>query len=132
MQRIIVGLILAVVCASLHSQTMDVRATIPFAFRAGEAVMPAGDYTFRHRDNTLMLHKEGGGPSVILLTNVALRSKPSPNSRANFSRYGERYFLSSVWSQGTTAGFEVTKSRAEKELVRQTVRESVGIALRRD
>jgi hypothetical protein len=111
---------------------MDVRATIPFAFRAGENVMPAGDYTFRHRDSNLVLHKEGGGPSVILLTNAALRSKPSLDSRANFSRYGERYFLSSVWSQGSAAGFEVMKSRAEKELARQTARESVGIALRRD
>jgi hypothetical protein len=131
MQRLITGLILAVVWASLHAQTMDMRATIPFAFRAGETMMPAGDYIFRHWDSSLVIHKESGGPSVVLLTNAALRQHPSPDSRLNFNRYGERYFLSSVWSQGTTAGSEVMKSRAEKELARQTLRESVGIALRR-
>ena len=131
MQRLIAGLILAVVCASLHAQTMDLRATIPFAFRAGETLLPAGDYTIRHRDNSLVVHKEGGGPSIMLLTNAALRPNPPSDSRLNFNRYGERYFLSSIWSQGNTAGCEVMKSRAEKELGRQTLRESVGIALRR-
>jgi hypothetical protein len=67
----------------------------------------------------------------VLLTNATLRSNASPDSRATFSRYGERYFLSSLWSQGTSAGCEIMKSRAEKELARQTLRESVGIALSR-
>jgi hypothetical protein len=129
MQRLIAGLFLALVCASLYAQTMDMRATIPFTFRAGETVMPAGDYIIRHREHQLVLHKEGGGPSIMLLTNAALRLTPLPDSRVNFSRYGERYFLSSVWSQGSGAGFEIPKGRAEKELARQTLRESVGIAL---
>jgi hypothetical protein len=131
MQRLIAGLFLTLLCASLYAQTMDMRATIPFTFRAGETVMPAGDYTIRYREHQLVLRKEGGGPSIMLLTNAALRLTPSPESRLNFSRYGERYFLSSAWSQGTTAGFEIMKSRAEKELARQTLRESIGIALRR-
>ena len=110
---------------------MDMRATIPFAFRAGETVLPAGDYTIQHRGSSLVVHKEGGGPSVMLLTNAALRLNPPSDSRLNFNRYGERYFLSSLWSQGSTAGCEIMKGRAEKELARQTLRESVGIALRR-
>src|SRR6516162_4252229 len=130
MRRLIAGLFLALVCASLYAQTMNMRATIPFTFRAGETAMPAGEYTIQHRDNHLVLHKEGG-PSVILLTNAALRPNSSVDSRLDFSRYGERYFLSSVWTQGSGAGREVMKSRAEKELARQTLRESVGIALRR-
>jgi len=129
MQRLIAGLILAAVCVSLHAQTMNMRATIPFAFRAAEKVMPAGEYTIRHSEGTLVLRNEGG-PSVVLLTYAASRPNPSADSQLNFSRYGQRYFLSSVWSQASRAGCEIQKSRAEKELVRQTVlRESVGIAL---
>ena len=130
MQRLIAGMFLALVCASLYAQTMNLRATIPFAFRAGEKAMPAGEYTIRHSAGSLILHNEGG-PSVILLTNAASRGNAPNDARLNFNRYGERYFLSSVWSQGTTAGREVMKGRAEKELARQTLRESVGIALRR-
>jgi hypothetical protein len=131
MQRLIAGLFLALVCASLYAQTMNLRATIPFAFRAGETVLPAGEYTIRHAERTLTLHKEGGGPSVMLLTNAALRPNPSTDGRLNFSRYGERYFLSSVWTGASREGCEILKSRAEKELAKQTLRESVGIALRR-
>jgi hypothetical protein len=131
MQRLIAGTFLALVCASLYAQTMTLRATIPFAFRAGETVMPAGEYSVLHSGGALTLHKEGGGPSVILLTNAASRSNAPADSRLNFNRYGERYFLSSVWSQGTTAGREVMKGRVEKELARQSLRESVVIALQR-
>jgi hypothetical protein len=128
MQRLIAGLFLAVVCACLHAQTMNMRATIPFSFRAGETVLPAGEYTIRHTERTLILHKEGG-PSAMLLTNAALRPGPLADARLSFSRYGDRYFLSSVWT--SRDGCEIPKGRTEKEFARQTLREFVGIALRR-
>ena len=130
MRRFIAGLFLALVCASLYAQTMNLRATVPFAFRAGEKAMPAGEYTIRHSGGSLILHNEGG-PSVILLTNAAFRANAPNDARLSFNRYGERYFLSSVWISGSRDGREISKSRAEKELARQTLRESVGIALRR-
>ena len=131
MQRLIAGLFLAVVCASLYAQTMNMHATIPFAFRAGEKAMPAGEYTIRHSGGTLLLHDEGG-PSVVLLTNAASRPNPTANARLGFNRYGERYFLSRVWTSGLREGREMPKSPAEKELAsRAVLRESVGIALKR-
>ena len=130
MQRLIAGLFLAVVCASLYAQTMNMHATIPFAFRAGEKAMPAGEYTISHSSATLILHQEGG-PSVVLLTNAASRPNPTADARLGFNRYGERYFLSSVWTSGSRDGREIPKGRAEAELARQTLRESVGIALER-
>ena len=80
MQRLIAGLILVIVCASLHAQTLSLRATIPLAFRPGETVMPSGEYTIRHSDRTLFLHKEGGGPAVVLFTNAASRRNPPAES----------------------------------------------------
>jgi len=121
---------LALVCASLYAQTMNLRATIPFAFRAGEKAMPAGEYTIRHSAGSLILHNEGG-PSVILVTNAASRANAPNDARLSFNRYGERYFLSSVWTTDSRDGREILKGRAEKELAGQTLRESVGIALRR-
>ena len=130
MQRLIAGMFLALVCASLYAQTMNLRATIPFAFRAGEKAMPAGEYTIRHSAGTLILHNEGG-PSVILWTNAATRPNAPADARLSFNRYGERYFLASVWTPESRDGREIPKGRAEKELARQTLRESVGIALQR-
>jgi hypothetical protein len=112
MHRLIAALFLALVSASLHAQTMNMRATIPFAFRAGETVMPAGEYTIRDSSGTLILHNEGG-PSVVLLTIAASRSKSPPDARLDFNRYRERNFLSSVWTSGSQDGREILKSRAE-------------------
>ena len=130
MQRLIAGLLLVLVCASLHAQTINLRGTIPFTFRAGDTQMPAGEYTIRHSGVTLILRNEGG-PSVVLLTNAASRPNPTADARLGFNRYGERYFLSSVWTSGSRDGREIPKGRAEAELARQTLRESVGIALER-
>jgi len=131
MNRLIAGLFLIVLSGSLHAQTMDMRATIPFAFRAGETVMPAGEYTVRHSANNLFLHKEGG-PSVVLLTNAAARPNLPATGRLDFSRYGEEYFLSSLWTQGSRDGCAIPKSRAEKEVAIQArLHQSIGIALRR-
>jgi len=132
MRRLIVGLSLALLCAGLHAQTMNLRGTIPFAFRAGDTQMPAGDYTIRHSANQLILHKEGGGPSVLLLTIAASRPNALSEERLSFNRYGERYFLSSVWTSESREGREVPKSRAEKEVARQAgLPQSAGVVLKR-
>ena len=89
MQRLIAGMFLALVCASMYAQTMNLRATIPFAFRAGEKAMPAGEYTIRHSAGSLILHNQGG-PSVFLLTNAASRANAPNDARLSFNRYGER------------------------------------------
>ena len=131
MRRLIAGLFPALVCASLYAQTMNLRATIPFAFHAGEKAMPAGEYSIQHSAGTVILRNKGG-PSVILMTNASSRPNAPADARLGFNRYGDRYFLSSVWTSGSREGREIPKSRAEKELTSQAVlRESVGIALQR-
>jgi hypothetical protein len=132
MQRCFVGLFLVVLCASLHAQTMNMRATIPFPFHAGNAVMPAGSYTVSHSNGVLILHEADGKSAALVVTNAAARIQPSAHSILSFHRYGENYFLASVWEQGLRDGCELRTSRAEKEIASGTnLRESVGIALQR-
>jgi hypothetical protein len=133
MQRLIAGLIMAVVCASLHAQTLNVRATIPFVFQAGETAMPAGEYTIRHSERTLILHEEGGGPSVVLLTNAERRFPLEPASRfpVEFQPLWRTILPLQRLDAASEAGCEFPKSRAEKELASRTCCESVGTALQR-
>jgi hypothetical protein len=129
MQRFFAGLFLVIACVTLHAQAMNMRATIPFAFRAGGKVLPAGDYTIQHSGDTLIIQNEDRNHSVLLMTNSAIRANPSAMPTLDFNRYGENYFLSSVWTQGRD-GCAVPKSRAEKEIAGSTrLRESVGVAL---
>jgi hypothetical protein len=132
MQRFLAGLFLAVVCAGLHAQTMNMRATIPFPFHFGSAVMPAGSYTVSHANSVLTIHEEGGNHAALLVTDAAARTQPPARSFLSFHRYGENYFLASVWEEGLRNGCALRKSRAEKEIAGGTsLRETVGIALER-
>jgi hypothetical protein len=132
MQRFLVGLFLVVLCASLHAQTMNMRATIPFPFHVGDAVLPAGSYAVSHSNDVLIIRAQTGKPAVLMVTSAAARFQPSASSMLNFNRYGENYFLASVWEKGVRNGCEIRKSRAEKEIAGGTsLRESVGIALQR-
>ena len=132
MQRFLAGLFLVVLCASLHAQTMNMRATIPVPFHAGNAVMPAGSYTVSHSNGVLILHEAAGKGAALVVTDAATGSRPAARSILSFHRYGENYFLASVWEEGLRDGCELRKSRAEKEIAGGTnLRESVGIALQR-
>jgi hypothetical protein len=131
MQRVFAGLFLAIACVSLHAQAMNMRATIPFAFRAGGKVLPAGDYNIQHSGDTLIIQNEDRNHSVLLITNSALRMNASAKSTLDFNRYGENYYLSTFWGGNSRSGCAVPKSRAEKEIAgRKGLRESVGVALR--
>lgn len=50
---IAIALILAMACSSLHAQTVNMQANIPFAFWVGKTVMPAGPYELRYTNGVL-------------------------------------------------------------------------------
>jgi hypothetical protein len=64
MKRLILaaGLFAATLTASLHAQTMDMKANIPFDFRIGNAAFPSGEYSVRNSGGVLsqMLLKRHG------------------------------------------------------------------------
>ena len=62
MKRLILaaGLFAATLTASLHAQTMNMQATIPFDFRIGNTVFPFGEYSIRNTDGVLFVKQTGG------------------------------------------------------------------------
>jgi hypothetical protein len=131
MQRLIAGLIMAVVCASLHAQTLNVRATILFVFQAGETAMPAGEYTIRHSERTLILHK-GWRALSCAFDERRFPLEPASRFPVEFQPLWRTILPLKRLDAASEAGCEIPKSRAEEELGRQNVlRESVGTALQR-
>jgi hypothetical protein len=132
MRSFLAAVFLSVVCAGLHAQTMKLHAAIPFAFRVGENILPAGEYNISHSNNIFIIREASGGHSAIVMTTGALLSNESPDSRLSFHRYGENYFLANVWTRGSRDGCELPKSRAEKEFARSVgLPQSAGVALKR-
>lgn len=97
-----------------------VLAKIPFAFAAGDATLPAGEYRVEKvRDGSpvLLIRSTEGSPAIIVMTSPASANEPQEKAKLIFHRYGNHYFLAQVWSAGSSSGRELPKSAKEKEQV---------------
>jgi hypothetical protein len=98
-------------------QSMAVN--IPFDFVAGNTQLPAGEYTVKVSAPThslILVSRKDSTTSAFIITNAAVSSMPQAESKLVFNRYGDRYFLSQVWSEGNSQGRQLLKSTREKEI----------------
>ena len=104
-------------CAVLHAQTVDLRANVPFDFRMGETLMPAGEYVIHHSAGVLTVRAQSGSPRAIFqLTLPASRQDGSTKGALVFNRYGDSYFLAKIWAPASRDGMALSTSKREKEL----------------
>ena len=120
MKRLILaaGLFAATLTASLHAQTMNMQATIPFEFRIGSTVLPPGEYSIRHSGGVLFVKQTGGAHKGGIFLTVG-EDRPAGSSAAGtlqFNRYGSTYYLSKVWPAGSKEAQATPKTAREKEL----------------
>lgn len=114
-----VGLLMTLTFSRLQAQTMDLRATIPFEFRAGQVLMPAGDYRINHSDGKLILRPQSGGKPLIMLTFSTDLPTESDTPGLLFHRYGDTCFFAVVWTPGYAAARGIQQSRMEREVARR-------------
>ena len=111
-----VGVFLAVAGSTAYAQTIDLRANIPFDFRMGDAVMPAGEYHVQSECGVLILRGEDGShPAAAVITIPVSRPAAQEPSRLEFTRYGNSYFLTEVWDAFSEGGKAPLKTPQEKE-----------------
>jgi hypothetical protein len=92
---------------------------VPFDFVAGSTKLPAGEYSVKVQGplNTLLLIRRAAtAESAIIPTNAVVANEPRTESKLVFNRYGDRYFLSQIWTEGNNQGRQVPKSAREKEM----------------
>jgi hypothetical protein len=105
--------------AIAQNSSEHIGAIVPFDFRAGSEIMPAGKYDIQTlSDHVLLLRGVTHNRSQILMPIGSTTMKPTNNGRLVFHHYGNKYFLHQIWSPGATNGFELRKSHAEKETIR--------------
>ena len=125
---------IALVCAltihpaKAHAQIIgELEADIPFQFYAGTANLPAGKYVVHMMDNSnlkIMEISSADGSTSALFQVTDTRANSAPHTgELIFNKYGDLYFLTSVFDQGNPDGSEVPKSKYEKR-VSQTVTEA--------
>lgn len=94
------------------------RAHVPFGFRVGDRVLPAGDYTVRILNptsdrKTLQIRNKNGRVSAIVQT-FGLDGEIAKNTKLVFRRYGDQYFFAQAQMAGDTTSLAATKTRAER------------------
>ena len=105
-----------VTAAAVYAQNPQVeKASIPFNFILGSRTMPAGQYTVEDVRPLLILKSADGG--ILNLITDSIQSLNAPTAgKLVFHRYGNQYFLSEVWTPGSTSGRQVSTTGREREL----------------
>jgi hypothetical protein len=102
---------------------------IPFDFVAGNMQLPAGEYMVKVSAPThtlILISRKDSTASGFINTNAAVSSEPQSESKLVFNRYGDRYFLSQVWTEGNSQGRQLLKSAREKEMSQIAKNETRG------
>jgi hypothetical protein len=92
---------------------------IPFGFRIGTTVMPAGQYKVTQLSSVSGLTGitcDACNVDVRVLTNAGAGNNESNKGKLVFNKYGNTYFLSSVQSPGGYGERVLPTSRGESEL----------------
>jgi hypothetical protein len=125
--------------SSIQAQSGNVQtANIPFAFMVGNKTFPAGLYSVTRinpqSDKAALLIKSADGSTgKVVLTMPIQAGHALETAKLVFSRYGDRYFLSEVWTPANATGLEIQKSRSERTLLARNTGEQpaerVAVAL---
>lgn len=97
----------------------QMAVNIPFDFVAGNKTLPAGEYYVRSADagrTLLLVDRRDSSASAFVPTIGAIAKEAQSQSKLVFNRYGDRYFLAQVWSQGYLQGRQLLKSDREREI----------------
>jgi hypothetical protein len=106
--------------AQSHAQQVT-QAKVPFAFQAGNTMMPAGEYQIQRalpEVKTLQLiRRTDSSASTFVSTNVVESRDKNADPKLIFHCYSHECFLSEIWA-GSGQGLKLEQSRREKEVSR--------------
>jgi hypothetical protein len=104
--------------AQSHAQQIT-QAKVPFAFQAGNTMMPAGEYQIQRalpEVKTLQqIRRTDSFASTFVRTNVVESRDKNADPKLIFHCYSNECFLSEIWA-GSGQGLKLEQSRREKEV----------------
>lgn len=119
----ILSVLFLLAAATPGQAQQPLRVKIPFAFVADKVALPAGEYLVQPaRDGSPAMIVQRidvrAGSAAIVMTNAAQANDWKSQSSLVFRVYGERYFLSEMWTAGERRGRQFRTSPIEKELAK--------------
>ena len=123
----LLGLGLLFATASAYAQTTALKANIPFNFSVAGKSLPTGEYTIQSvgTGNRVLVLRGSDNSSKMVMANYCESARPSDKTKLIFHRYGDRYFLSQIWTAGNSSGAEFPQSSHEAEVAMDFPRQDV-------
>ena len=119
----IVSLLVLLGASAASAGSVELRADIPFNFMAGNNMLPAGTYhvsqAVASHGVLLISNQKPDHGATFVQTISSEKGRTQTETRLIFNRYGDRYFLSQVWTAGRISGYMIPKSSQERELARE-------------
>jgi hypothetical protein len=116
---LVAGLFVVLCPVLFAQQTVAMHATIPFDFRMGNKLVPAGTYLIQTSGSVVTLREENGRAlAVSFITIPESRAASEESGKLVFHQYGSDYFLARVWPPFTTSGQSLPPSAQERQLAK--------------
>jgi hypothetical protein len=125
-------LMLAGVTGVVDAQVVHPKITagVPFEFIANGKMMPAGECTIKVQgDGPKILWITSGNETLVAIPHATQSQNVSKDTVLVFHRYGDRYFLASIFSRGEKFGYAFPVNKLESELRAESVLESDVVLL---
>ncbi|HKU77133.1 MAG TPA: hypothetical protein VJR02_24690 [Pyrinomonadaceae bacterium] len=117
---IMTALVLAFVASAQAQTALNYKTfAVPFSFKVGNKVLPAGEYKITADNQIVRVQKTDGKENAVTLTQRTRGTNQDNDSKLTFRRYGDQYFLSQVWLPDSL-GRELKRPRREITDVAQT------------
>ena len=112
------------------SQMLMVK--VPFDFTVGKVSLPAGSYSVSWigsiQTHLQLTNKDGKEGVIERINPVGLNpGQVSEATKLIFHRYGDQYFLAQFWNLGSETGYELPRSKAEREIGRHVAQPKTEI-----
>jgi hypothetical protein len=124
MKRNLIGLPLVVfslllTTASAYSQSAA-KAYVPFAFKAGAAQLPPGNYELRAKADSdiVTIYNRETRKTTLALASVREDSPRYTPGKLVFHSYGNQHFLAAIWGGAYTRGILFSPCKQEKQMQR--------------
>ena len=123
MFMLVMALAFATAVVSANGQSRAAKASVPFDFIVGNETLASGNYAvdaLTAGGECLRISNMSAKGSVARLT-IPLNGK-SEHAKLVFHRYGQRYFLAEVWTDGGFQGRQLMKSKQERAIEKEGAR----------
>ena len=134
----LLGVLMLAASAVFAQSQRGTIVNIPFAFNVGEKTLPAGEYRIepyrRETDKVWLIQNQEQHVGTFVMTIPVRSNTTREEGQLIFNRYGDRYFLSKVWTPGTNTGIELPVSRQERavEVASTTERQTYVLTAHND